>query len=115
MKIMENLSQKSYILIPTIKEKQLNFRSFVLEFHEFRKIWEPKSNEFLEVKLEPTNKMGKFAAEVIKNKKLLGILLLVKLGAFPKQFFYFLRCEYNDCKVKIVDGKAAETTFQSCS
>ena len=87
MKIMENLSQKSYILIPTIKEKQLNFRSFVLEFHEFRKIWEPKSNEFLEVKLEPTNKMDKFAAEVIKNKKLLGILLLVKLGAFPKQFF----------------------------
>ena len=41
-------------------------------FHEYRKIWEPKSNEILEVKLEPTNKMGKFAVAVIKKKKIVG-------------------------------------------
>ena len=56
-------------------------------FHEYRKIWEPKTNEILEVKIEPTNKMNKFAVAVIKNKKLLDTFLLRKLGAFPKQFF----------------------------
>ena len=38
-------------------------------FHEYRKIWEHKSNEILEVKMEPTNKMDKFIVAVIKNKK----------------------------------------------
>ena len=53
-------------------------------FHEYRKIQEPKSNEILEVKMEPTNKMGKFAVAVIKNKKNIGHLPLGKMGAFPK-------------------------------
>ena len=75
-------------------------------FHEYRKIWEPKSNEILEVKMEPTNKMDKFAVAVIKNKKIIGHLPLGKTGRFSKTIFYFLKCEYNDCKVKIVDGKA---------
>ena len=67
-------------------------------FYEYRKIWEPKSNEILEVKMEPTNKMDKFIVAVIKNKK--------KIGLLPLGRFYFLKCEYNDCKVKLVDGKA---------
>ena len=75
-------------------------------FHEYKKIWESKSNEILEVKMEPTNKMDKFAGGVIKNNKIIGNLLLGKTGHFPKTIFYFLKCEYNDCKVKIVDGKA---------
>ena len=54
---MENFSQRIYILIPVIKERQLNFKSFIMGFHEYRKI--SKSNEILEVKLEPTNKIEK--------------------------------------------------------
>ena len=69
---MENLSQKIDILIPVIKKRELNFKSFIMGFHEYRKIWEPKSNEILEVKLESTNKMGKFAVAVIKKKKIVG-------------------------------------------
>ena len=64
-----------------------------------------KSNEILEVKM-PTNKMGKFAVAVIKNKKIIEHLPLGKTKRFSKTVFYFLKCEYNDCKVKIVDGKA---------
>ena len=73
-------------------------------FHEYRKIWEPKSHEILEVKMEPTNK--KFALAVIKKKKNIGHLPLGKTGRFSKTIFYLLKCEYNDCKVKLVDGKA---------
>ena len=69
---MENLSQKIDILIPIIKKRELNFQSFIMGFHEYRKIWEPVSNEILEVKLEPTNKMGKFDVAVIKKKKIVG-------------------------------------------
>ena len=77
-----------------------------MEFHEYRKIWESKSNEILEAKLAPTTKMNKFAVAVIKNKKTNGHLPLGKTGRFSKTMFYFVRCEYNDYKVKIVDGKA---------
>ena len=75
-------------------------------FHEYRKIWEPKSNEILEVKKEATNKTDRFAVAVINNKKITGHLPLRKTGCFFKRIFYFLKCEYNDCKVTIVDGKA---------
>ena len=53
----------------------------------------------------PTNKLDKFAIAVIKNK-FIGHIPLGKTGRFSKTVFYFLKCEYNDCKVKIVDGKA---------
>ena len=66
---MENLLKKIDVLIPIVKERGLNFKSFVMLFHEYWKIWEHKSNEILEVKTEPTNKMDKFAVAVIKNKK----------------------------------------------
>ena len=81
---MENLSKQIDVLIPIIKERELNFKSFVMGFHEYPNIWQPKSNEILEVKMEPTNKMDKFAVAVIKNKKIIGHLPLGKMGAFPK-------------------------------
>ena len=86
-KAMENISKQIDVLIIIIKERELNFKSFVMGFHECRKIWKPKSNEILEVKMEPTNKMDKCAVAMIKNKKIIGQLPLGKLGAFPKQFF----------------------------
>ena len=84
---MDYFSKEIDVLIPIIKERELNFKSFIMGFHECRKIWEPKSNEILEVKMEPTNKLGKFAVAVTKNKKILDTFLLEKLGAFPKQSF----------------------------
>ena len=53
-------------------------------FHEYRKIWEPKSNKILEVKMEPTVKMGKLTVAVRRNKKLIGHLPLGKTGHFFK-------------------------------
>ena len=84
---MDYFSKEIDVPIPIIKERELNFKSFIMGFHECRKIWEPKSNEILEVKMEPTNKMGKFTVAVTKNKKILDTFLLEKLGAFPKQCF----------------------------
>ena len=103
---MENLSKQTDVLIPITKKRELNFKSFVMGFHEYRKIWEPKSNEILEVKMEPTSKIDKFAVGVIKIKKFIGHLPLGKTGRFSKTIFDFLKCEYNDYKVKIIDGKA---------
>ena len=102
---MKNLSKQIDVLILIIRERELNFKSFVMGFHVYRKIWEPKSNEILDVKM-PTNKMDKFAVAVIKNKNIIGHLPLGKTERFSKTVFYFFKCEYNDCKVKIVDGKA---------
>ena len=71
---MENRSQKIDIRVSIIKEKELNFRYFVARLHVYRKIWEPKSNKILEIKLEPTNKMDKLAVAVIENEKFIGNL-----------------------------------------
>ena len=65
---MENLTQKIDTPIPITKEKELNFKSFVMGFHEYRKIWKPKPNEILEVELEPTNKMDKFGCSDNKEQ-----------------------------------------------
>ena len=54
--------------------------------------------------MKPKNKMDAFAVAVIKNK--IGHLPLGKTRHFSKTSFYFLKCEYNDCKVKIIDDKA---------
>ena len=43
---------------------------------------------------------------MIKNKKIIGHLPFGKTRLFSKISFDFLRCKYNDCEVKIVDGKA---------
>ena len=102
---MENISKQIDVLIPIIKERKLNFKSFVMGFHKYRKIWEPKSNEILEVKIELTNEMDKFAVALIKNKKIIGNLPLGKTGCFSETILYFLKCKYSDYKVKIVDGK----------
>ena len=102
---MENRSKQIDVLIPITKKRELNFKSFIMGFHEYRKIWEPKYSEISEVKMEPTIKMDKFTVAVIKNKKI-GHLPPGKTGRFSKTIFYFLKCEYIDCKVKIVDGKA---------
>ena len=67
-KVMENFSKQIDVLMPIIKERELNFKSCVMGFHLYRKIWEPKSNEILEVKMEPRNKIDKFTVRVIKNK-----------------------------------------------
>ena len=79
-KVMENLSQKINILISIIKERETNFKSLVMGFHEYRKMWEPKSNEILQVKLETTDKMDKFAVAVIKNKKIIAHLPFENTG-----------------------------------
>ena len=56
--------------------------------------------------MEPTNKMNKFTVAVINNKKIIRHLLLGKTGCFSKIILYFLKCKYNDCKVKVTYGKA---------
>ena len=53
----------------------------------------------------PGNKISQFFVAVIKNKKVIRYLPLGKTGRFSKTIFYFLRYEYHECKVKIVDSK----------
>ena len=100
-KVVKNLSKQIDVLIPIIKERELNFKSFVIWFHEYRKIWKPKSNEILEVKMEPTNKMDNLTVAVIKNKNIIGTLPLEKLGAFPKQLFASWNASTMAAKLKL--------------
>ena len=65
---MKILLKQIDVLMPITKGRELNFKSCVMEFQQRRKIWEPKSNEILEVKMKPANKIDKFAVAVIKNK-----------------------------------------------
>ena len=57
-------------------------------------IWEPKNEEFLETRLEPENKLDKYAVEVIKNSIMVG------------HSFSFFLCASNDnsCKVEVTES-----------
>ena len=102
---MESLSNDAPI--PIIREKELQIKSFVMGFHEYRNIWTPHKNEVLLTRMEPTNKKDRFAVAVIGDKdSIIGHLMKGKDGRFAKTIFYFLRAsEYHCCRV-YVTGKA---------
>ena len=102
---MESLSNDTLILIT--REKELDIKSFIMGFHEYRTIWKPQENEVLHACMEPTNKKDKFDVAVIGHKTFaLGHLVKGKSGRFSKTIFYFLRTsEYHGCSVRVI-GKA---------
>ena len=102
---MESLSNDTLIAI--IREKELNIKSFIKDFHDYRTIWMPQENEVLHARMEPTNKKDKFAVAVIGYKNsVVGHLMEGKSGRFAKTIFYFLRAsEYHGCRVRVT-GKA---------
>ena len=78
-----------------------------MSFHEWRTIWTPRENQVLHVRMESTNKNGKFAVAVFGPKNsVAGHLMNRKSGQFVKAIFYFLPAsEYHGCKFCII-GKA---------
>ena len=66
MSKMEKLPNDT--LIPIISEKELDRKSFIMGFHEYRAIWTPHENNVLHACMEPANKKDKFAVAVISHK-----------------------------------------------
>ena len=97
---MESLSNDTLILIT--REKELDIKSFIMGFHEYRTIWKPQENEVLHACMEPTNKKDKFDVAVIGHKSfILGHLVKGKSARFSKTVFYFLRTsEYYGCTIR---------------
>ena len=81
---MESFSDDT--AIPIIREKEVELISFVMGFHEYKNIWTPAENETLNTRMEPENKIDKFAV--------------------AKTVFYFLQAsQYNECNFRVT-GKA---------
>ena len=84
------MSNNTLILI--IREKELDIKSFIMGFHEYRTIWMLHENEVLHARMEPTNKKGKFAvAEIGHKNSAVGNLMKGKSEPFTKTIFYSLR------------------------
>ena len=84
---MESLSNDT--LIPIIREKELDVKSFMMGFHEYRTIWTPHENEVLHACVELTNKKDKFAVVVSGHKNsVVRHLMKGKSGRFAKTIFY---------------------------
>ena len=47
---MKSLSNDT--LIPIIRGKELDIKSFIMGFHEYRTIWTPHKNEFLHARMQ---------------------------------------------------------------
>ena len=76
-------------LIPIIREKELDVKSFIMDFHEYRTIWTPHENEVLNARVEPTNKKDKFTVVVSGHKNsVVRHLMNGKSGRFAKTIFY---------------------------
>ena len=85
---MESLSNDTLIAIT--REKELDIKSFIMGFHEYRTIWKPRKKEVLHACMKPINKKDKFDVAVIGYKNFV-LSHLVKGKLFAKTFFYILR------------------------
>ena len=86
---MESISNDT--LIPIIREKELDIKSFIMDFHGYMTVWTPHENEVLHDDMEPTNKKDKFVVAVIGHKNsVVCHLMKGKSGRFAKTIFYFL-------------------------
>ena len=93
--------------IPIICEVEMEMKSFVMGFHEYRVIWTPKENDVLHAHMEPGNKKDSYAVAVHGEKNaIVGHLMKGKSGRFAKTIFYFLQAnEHHECTVRVT-GKA---------
>ena len=100
---MESLSNDK--LIPIICEKELDIKSFIRGFHEYKTIWMPHKNEVLDARMESTNKKNKFAVAVAGHKYSdIGHFMKQKCERFVKTIFYFLwASEYHQFRVHVTD------------
>ena len=90
--------------IPIIITSDMIVKSFV-KGYVYKNLWNPFIIEELTIAMEPDNVVDKYAVWVKKNNVIVGHLLLVKDGRFPKMIFYFLRANrYAEYKV-IITGK----------
>ena len=101
---MESFSDDTAI---PIREKEVELISFVMGFHGYKNIWTPAENETLKTRMEPENKIDKFAVAVVGGRgEVVGHWTKGKTGRFAKTVFYFLRAsQYNECNVRVI-GKA---------
>ena len=100
---LEEQSLSNDALIPIVREKDLEIKSFLMGFHEYRTLWTPHENEVLFTRMEPTNTKDKFVVAVICIKdSVVGHLMKSKGGQFAKTIFYFLRAsEYHGSRVRV--------------
>ena len=62
-----------------------------MDIHEYKNIWTPAENETLNTRMEPENKIDKFAVAVVGGRgEVVGHLMKGKTGRFAKTVFYFL-------------------------
>ena len=71
-----------------MREKEFKIKSFVMCFHEYKRIWALKKSKLLYQKKDATNQIDKFVVVIIKKKKVVGRLLIRKTGRFPKTLYF---------------------------
>ena len=82
--------------------EQLQLKSSIMGFHEYKGIWTPQTNQKLKCEMEPTNPKDKYAVAAKLEEVTVGHLPLGKTGRFAKTIFYFLKgCNENSCTATI--------------
>ena len=83
----------------------LEIESYVMGYHDYMDLWEPKVGEILAAKCEPLNPKDIYAVAVMKNNLVVGHLKKGKSGLFAKNIGYFLRYPGSSFHVKITAEK----------
>ena len=81
---MESFGSDIEVSILIVRDTEFKIKSFVMSFHEYKRIWEPKEKNLLYTKKEAANKIDIFVVVIIKNKKVVGHIPKGKTGIFPK-------------------------------
>ena len=91
--------------IPVILTTCLELETYIKGHHVYKEVWTPELGEQLNVRMEPDNRVDKFAVCVEKDQAVVGHLKKGNSVKFAKTIFYFLRSDtYSSCYVT-VSGK----------
>ena len=86
--IVESFGSDIEVSILIVRDTEFKIKSFVMSFHEYKRIWEPKEKNLLYTKKEAANKIDIFVVVIIK-KKVVGNIPKGKTGRFPKTLNHF--------------------------
>ena len=89
--------------IPVARLKSYAINVFIMGQHVYKKNWTPSIGDELQVLMELTNKLNKYAVAVKgKDGDVIGLLPLGKPGKFAKTVFPFLKSGKNHhCKINV--------------
>ena len=95
-----------FVVVMCTPAHTFSINSWVMGYHEYQDIWTPREGDDLNCRMQPHNRVDKYAVAVYNNRNVVGHLPLGPNGKFAKTIFFFLKAHRSNTCTACVKGKA---------